>query len=314
MNRELTESQINELLPAYVLEALEPEEMLAMDDYIQRQRRLLHQLEELEITVAQLAHAAPEMPLPPGAKARLMARVRADVRASQSHQQRPPRAGNATVQERTERAEGWWTGLQRLFGGTNLAWSAAALTMLFLLLSTWNGNRNMAALDQARDELAAAEVQLDQATGQLNQAQGEIGALQQSKQQLEQQLSLNDERLALFATAQRVVSLPGTAEAPNARATFYQRDNQGLLVWHGLEPLPMEQTYELWLIPADGAPVPAGLIAVASTEPQSLEVAVPAGAGEYVAVGVSVEPSGGSPQPTGPIVLLGQSGAPSPDS
>ncbi|MGH2541487.1 MAG: anti-sigma factor domain-containing protein, partial [Ardenticatenaceae bacterium] len=82
----------------------------------------------------------------------------------------------------------------------------------------------------------------------------------------------------------------------------------------GLAPLSEAQSYQLWLIPADGAPVPAGLLVVEGAQPSSQDIAVPPGAQDYAAVGVSVEPSGGSPAPTGPIVLLGEVGVESPGS
>jgi anti-sigma-K factor RskA len=41
--------------------------------------------------------------------------------------------------------------------------------------------------------------------------------------------------------------------------------------------------------------------------PDWLTVQIPPGAQNFAAVGVSIEPVGGSPTPTGPIVLLGAS-------
>lgn len=81
MSIQFTRDQVLELLPAYVLGKLEPEEMLAVDNYLEEQRELLAQLNQAEQAAAQLVHTAPVVPLPGDARERLMARVRADLPA-----------------------------------------------------------------------------------------------------------------------------------------------------------------------------------------------------------------------------------------
>ncbi len=75
---------------------------------------------------------------------------------------------------------------------------------------------------------------------------------------------------------------------------------QVLFLANGLAPLPEDRTYQMWLIGADG-PRPAGLLT--SSDGQ----AVPLLAGGFTgreAVGLTVEPQGGSPQPTTPTVVV----------
>ena len=81
-----------------------------------------------------------------------------------------------------------------------------------------------------------------------------------------------------------------------------------MILFEGLEALPEDQTYQLWLIPAEGNPIPAGLLEAEAGVPSFHTLSIPEGVQEFAAVGVSVEPAGGSPAPTGPIVLLGKSG------
>ncbi|NJN98501.1 MAG: anti-sigma factor, partial [Anaerolineales bacterium] len=143
---------------------------------------------------------------------------------------------------------------------------------------------------------------LQQASTQLDTLQAQAAELQAANTQLQQQAQTSQELLALIggASLERTVSLPGTADAPTASGTFYlTSDNQGVLVLRGLEPLPAEQTYQLWLIPADGPPAPAGLLAVQAEDSTWLKLQVPPAAPtDLAAVGVSVEPAGGSPAPT----------------
>jgi anti-sigma-K factor RskA len=100
--------------------------------------------------------------------------------------------------------------------------------------------------------------------------------------------------------------LGGTEAAPQASGTLYVRDGQGTLVLSNLEPLSSDQTYQLWLIPPDGAPIPAGLLGQAGEPVETITLDLPATLDDIAAVGISVEPPGGSAAPSGPIVLLGE--------
>jgi anti-sigma-K factor RskA len=77
------------------------------------------------------------------------------------------------------------------------------------------------------------------------------------------------------------------------------------IVVSGLSPAPEGKTYELWAIRGKKAPEPAGLITVADERGGALRVPNIARASEVTAFAVSIEPSGGSTSPTGPIVLVG---------
>jgi anti-sigma-K factor RskA len=61
----------------------------------------------------------------------------------------------------------------------------------------------------------------------------------------------------------------------------------------GLAGAPSGKTYEAWIIPASGAPRPAGIFS-GSTNAVPLNGTVP----KHAVVAVTVEPSGGSPAPT----------------
>jgi anti-sigma factor RsiW len=77
--------------------------------------------------------------------------------------------------------------------------------------------------------------------------------------------------------------------------------NQAALVYHGLPALAGGKVYELWYS-VSGSMVPAGLLASGRPDGATLFKGGPLGA---AAVGVTVEPAGGSPKPTtDPILLL----------
>lgn len=342
MDTELTHDQVLELLPAYALGALEPEEMLAVDDYLTHHPALQDRLQQLELAAAQMAFAAPDAPLPAEAKNHLLTRIKNDLSAQAAPPVTPSPAVPVSTASRldsqknrtvADSSPNWWANLRRAFGSTQV-WAAAtacAVVALVILgfyfsqlrtrLEVLQAKINQLQTDKTELEQTNASLQqqllenqgqLQQAGVQLDTLQSQAAELQAANTQLQQQAQNSQELLALIggATLKRTVPLPGTPDAPTASGTFYlTADNQGVLVLRGLEPLPAEQTYQLWLIPADGPPAPAGLVAVQAEDSTWLKLQVPPDAPtDFAAVGVSVEPAGGSPTPTGPIVLLGEVG------
>jgi anti-sigma-K factor RskA len=118
--------------------------------------------------------------------------------------------------------------------------------------------------------------------------------------------SLTDTLEAFTAPATRAVSLAGQGEGQGAAAkAFLDTENRRLFLYvYNLPPPPAGQTYQLWLIVA-GTPVSMGVFGVEPDGRARLDAAsVPAFSGE-VTVAVTIEPLGGVPQPTGPIILVG---------
>ena len=90
------------------------------------------------------------------------------------------------------------------------------------------------------------------------------------------------------------MTLQGTGPAPQAH---------GRVVWHdvaGLPRVPEGKAYELWAFHS-GTPRPAGVFHVDDAGHAAVGVAAAGGAVDGFAV--TVEPAGGVPAPTGPIVL-----------
>ncbi len=128
-----------------------------------------------------------------------------------------------------------------------------------------------------------------------------------AREALERDLGSLTETLEAFtAPATRAVSLSGQGEAPGAAAkAFLDPENRRLFLYvYNLPPPPPGRTYQLWLI-VGGAPVSMGTFGVEPDGRGRLDTAsVPAFEGE-ITVAVTVEPAGGVPQPTGPMVLVG---------
>ncbi len=126
------------------------------------------------------------------------------------------------------------------------------------------------------------------------------GQVNQREQILEQQ----DRLLDAIAAGARISQLAGTEAAPQATATLIQESGAGnaFLLVQELPALPEGQQYQVWKITGEG-PADAGIFS--GTESVDQLVIVVADFFGADAIGISVEPKGGSPQPTGAIVLLG---------
>ena len=120
----------------------------------------------------------------------------------------------------------------------------------------------------------------------------------------DQTLVAQDRLLEAIAAGARISLLAGTEAAPQANATLIQEPGAGsvFLLVDNLPPLPESQQYQVWKITGEG-PASAGIFSSTDSVEQ-LEI-LSADFFGADAIGVSIEPKGGSPQPTGAIVLLG---------
>jgi anti-sigma factor RsiW len=104
----------------------------------------------------------------------------------------------------------------------------------------------------------------------------------------------------------RVSTIPGTSEAPEAAAALVQpaQHRPAYLIVQGLPELATDRVYEVWLVKASSAPVPAGVFRYAGPSPQIWQL--PKSARGYPVAAVTEEQGPkGSPAPRGPKVLAG---------
>jgi anti-sigma-K factor RskA len=100
--------------------------------------------------------------------------------------------------------------------------------------------------------------------------------------------------------------LVGAEATPDARGWIYvdPAADSALLVASRLPPLPPDRAYQLWLV-RDGQRVSGGVFRVDPEGYGWLKVRAPQALASYTRVGITVEPLGGSPGPTGARVLGG---------
>ena len=105
----------------------------------------------------------------------------------------------------------------------------------------------------------------------------------------------------------QAILLTGLGPQPGAhgKIIYSPRARRAIFVSAGLAPLPTDRQYELWFL-AGGKPIAAGTFDASPGMPSVFEsAAVPEGVTAIEKFAVTIEPRGGVPQPTGPMVLIG---------
>jgi anti-sigma-K factor RskA len=172
------------------------------------------------------------------------------------------------VQTSTRRS--WW-GM--------LGWAAAAAVVIFAV-SLWREN-------------AALKATVASASSQAAKNAREMEELRKIAAPI---LEPEAQRVTLVAVK--------TPPQPQGKV-FYLRNRGLVLLANNLPALPAQKAYELWLIPASGAPVPAGVFKPdAHGSASVVNPPLPAGA-EAKAFAITVENEAGATTPTMPIVMMG---------
>ena len=252
------------LAAAYALGALDGEELVEFEAHLAQEcARCAVTLRESYEALAALARSSPPAVPPPEVKQALLSRIAAVA---------------PTASPRRERGRG---SLPWIAGAAAAAIVAAAFTGAFV------AGHYEARLGQTARELAATRQRLE----------GEIAVL---NDQLAAYRSAAD---LLRDPATRVVTLRGLGPSPGATGwVIWHQTVGGQLFVANLPPPPPSKTYELWTI-GEGAPRPAGVFRV-DAEGRATHRVEPVEGGKPVKVfAVTLEPEGGVPAPTGPMVL-----------
>ena len=103
----------------------------------------------------------------------------------------------------------------------------------------------------------------------------------------------------------RTVVLAGQGHFQNAMAKAYIEPGSGRLIVyaHNLPPVPDGRTYQLWVIIDKRPPINAGLLQANAKGEAKYDTGPLENLTGPVTVAVTLEPAGGVPAPTGPLVL-----------
>jgi len=265
-------SEVQDLAPAFVLEALEPAEMDAMRAHLAACPEPHPEMAELGSAAASLLLAVPQAEPPAALGSRILEAARRDT-------VRPPAADTMTRADDLTRA-GDRTGLvvqprRDGFGFLRLGrpvWAtaglAAVLAIVVLGVSAFN-------LQRERDQLAIYE-------------QGVAQVLD----------------TAAAPGAQLAVLSAGHGQGPAGIAAVGADGNVRLAI-RGLGPTQGSQVYEAWLIVGKNAPQPIGGFTVGSSGTATFATANPGTSAAGVVVALTLEPAAGAKTPTLPIIAAG---------
>ncbi len=132
-------------------------------------------------------------------------------------------------------------------------------------------------------------------TSELHRMRGQLGVVSGERDQLRSAIEL------LTRSDTRTVQF-GRAEDPHGRV-LVSRTGGVVFVGSQLPALSRDKTFELWLVPAKGAPQPAGLFRP-NTSGESLHISSQPVSAATAAVAVSIEPRQGSAAPTTKPILV----------
>jgi anti-sigma-K factor RskA len=262
-------NHVQDQIDAYALGILEDEEVARVEAHLadcQECQRLLRQARG----VATLLALAPRQVQPPARlKQRILARIAQE-----------PQAGGAA-------------GPNAALGGTALADEQQLARALDPTLAS-----TLPEITPERQGLLESMRQL---------FSGRKGLQTPEAAQPDAQHQLQDILRLLRAPHPAVWELPGTAEAPHAKARLLgaPEEHLAVLVVSGLEPLPPERDYQLWFL-RNGEPTGSAVFDVLHNGEGQMLIHAPRQLGHFDLAAITPEPAGGSPGPTGPIMIAGE--------
>lgn len=247
--------------------ALEGDDKHAIETHVASCTDCARKLAEARGRVAMLALAAPQAAPSPAVKQRLMAQIRGSSAAEPARQPHIARVpASAPAPAAARTFVRWWNAF--------LAPAAVALAALTIFL--WHENR---ALDR---QLAALHASMARQQLDLHQAN----------------------EVAELVTSRSTITVPLAQQSgmPKGSAHVMYNEKMGMVMYDGeITPAPAAKTYQLWLVPVKGNPISCGVF---KGEPDHWMMKVPEGMpAKWFAV--TLEPAGGMPRPTGPMVLMG---------
>ncbi len=137
----------------------------------------------------------------------------------------------------------------------------------------------------------------------------ELAVLTNLNRNTSTQLAQAEERLRLLSAPDAMqVSLGPQSEPrkPHATAIYSPSMKRCMLVASNLAPVPPGKMYELWLIPMQGAPMPAGMFKPDEHgNAMMMDHVMPEGV-VAKAFAVTLEDEAGSDKPTSPILIVGE--------
>jgi len=291
---------VDEYVDLYALGALEPSEQAMVDEHLNECTRCRALLEESKRVTELLTWTPEQFDPPPDLQRRVMARVNqlARIEAPSALPGRPeqldPQRRQGGVPQRS------WFASPR----AALRWTAALAVLEALLLGAlgWQLQNQASIARQTTAQLQAEVSRLQGERAQLTQANEQLAAENARLVSAAAELQPLAELLTEPGTRLVALSDPDDPQVVRGYVVLRPEDTQGFVTTASLQPLPEGQTYQFWLVEGQTL-TSAGTFETDEQGVAHIAIRGERPLGDYDAVGISVEPEGGSPQPTD-IVLV----------
>jgi len=272
-------------LPLYAVGALTKEESKQLERHLAECPECREELEGFREAASQIAMAVETEAPPAHLKAKFLARLEGEQSehsksTAAAHPSVEPTAPPLTpvrVQENIRKPRGWdaWFWVP--------AFATACLA--FVSLALWQEDRSLFRELREQEHLTA---DMEANAQVLERARALINTL-----------TAPDAQHVTLAAA-------GAKPQPEAKAVYSSQQHSLVLLAGNLNPLPAHKTYELWLLPANGAaPIPAGTFQPDAHGSATLALAQFADGAAAKGFAVTIENEPGATTPTMPIILSG---------
>ena len=175
-----------------------------------------------------------------------------------------------------------------------LPWAIAAALLIVSVVSLvlWRSDRN------------SLQAQIDRTVSESLKEQSELGARLSKESATSAELA--EINSVLSAPRWRIIPLTGQEPAPDSSARIYwDIEARRWVVTADLPLAPEGKVYQLWFV-TPKEKISAGLINPDSTGHGFITLDLPANLTRLAAAAITLEPEGGSQQPTMPIYVLGK--------
>ncbi len=259
---------IQDLAAAYALGALSPDEVSRFEAFLATSPETQREVAELQEVAALLALGQSDAAPSADLRDRVLARV----------------SGKAVPIGRPSPAPTTAPSVTRR-GVPPLYWGALAASIMAAVVLGWSSAQMKQEIAALRKTLASTEANLAERQQRLE----------------EREATLN----SIFEPSVKLYQLTASGDPePSIQLFWDQKRNTAIIHGFRLKPVPGGREYQLWFI-KDGKPVPSVTFKPESTGHARVEkIPVPAG-GALSAAAITVEPEGGSQQPTSTPILVG---------
>lgn len=292
----MTWEEVKELGPLYAIGALDAETSRVVDEFLrQATPEQIREIAEWREVAASIPMALPAAAPPARLKERLLSRIAVEPKLIIPSPGSNPGEVSRQVDKIITKSAVEPAAKVIPFAkpaprqeSTAVRWLLMAATVLLALTSGFFFWRQQQAISE-RNVLAKKfdELQLESArkTNQLTEVQGKLDHI--------------------TSPITKVISMVGDAEPKASAKLVWDTNNQTWVIYiHNLPPPPSDKDYQLWYVTKDAAKISAEIFRTDLRGRVDLQLKLPSDlVNGLAATAVTLEPKGGSPQPTSNLYL-----------